>query len=282
MSTSPFFKATIVGILFLGLVVLGPASASAGNMFREQALFLAHINLGGGQFFTTNYVFAATEGTGSINVKCFNDQFQRIGPLTGVNVALSATGQVAQHTPTTFAVTTDPLFSGVGWCWADTIVGSNDFNSQITVGVTTDLSVGGILNSSSSSYISTNSGLGETSSLFGGVPFFTTANGGVHVLHLINPLTTARTVSVQLFDTTGNPQGTISRTLSGRAQIALPIPGAFGLATPPTSGSIRIQGPGAQGYLGWYFQFFPNGRMIFNSVGLDGDTTAQLPAAEAP
>jgi hypothetical protein len=54
MSASPFFKATIVGILFLGLVVLGPASASAGNMFREQALSLAHINLGGGQFFTTN------------------------------------------------------------------------------------------------------------------------------------------------------------------------------------------------------------------------------------
>ena len=273
-------------MLFLGLVVFGPDSVLAGNMFREQALFLAHIPLGGGQFFTTNYIFTSTEGPGSINLKCFNDAFQRIGPPAGVNVPLPATGTVAQHTPTTLGVTADPLFaSGAGWCFADTIVGSNDFNSQITVGVTTDLTVGGILNSPSATFIGHNTGLGETSRLFGGDTFFTTANGALHFLVLVNPYTTTTTLQLQLFDVTGNQQGsTISRTLNGRAFVSLLVPAAWGLTTPPTSGNVRITGANTvgQGWLGWYLQVYPNGRAVFNSVGLDGDTIDQIPAAAAP
>jgi hypothetical protein len=286
MDIRQFLKTTVVSLLFLGLVVVGADSALSGNMFREQAIFLAHIPLGGGQFFTTNYVFTATEGAGSINLKCFNDQFQRIGPLLGVNVSLAATGQMAQHTPTTLAVTTDPLFaSGVGWCFADTVVGSNDFNSQITVGVTSDLTVGGILNSASSSFIGHNTGLGETSRLNGGTPFFTSAGGAQHFLVLVNPYTTTTTLSLQLFDTSGNQQGpTLSRTLNGRALLAVSVPAAWGLTTPPTTGNVRIQGASivGQGYLGWSIQAYPNGRVIFNAVGLDGDTIDQIPPAAAP
>ena len=286
MDARQFLKSAVVGLLFLGLVVVGADSALAGNMFREQAIFLAHIPLGGGQFFTANYVFTASEGAGSINLKCFNDQFQRIGPLLGVNISLPTTGAVAQHTPTTLAVTTDPLFaSGVGWCFADTVVGSNDFNSQITVGVTTDLTVGGILNSSSSTFIGHNTGQGETSRLFGGDTFFTTAGGAAHYLVMVNPLTTTTTLNLQLFDINGNQQGaTISRTLNGRALISLVVPAAWGLTTPPTSGNVRITGASVvgQGWLGWYVQVYPNGRIIFNSVGLDGDTIDQIPPAAAP
>jgi hypothetical protein len=277
------FKTAIMGFLFLCVVMFGPGSALAGNMFRDQAFTVTHINLGGGVFATTNYVFTATEGPGSIVVKCFNDQFQRVGPAAGVNVALSATGQVAQHTPTTLGVASDPLFTGSGWCWANTIGSSNDFNSQVTIGVTTDLSVGGILNSSTTTSFSTTSGQGETSSLNGGVPIFTTAGGAAHYLVVVNPLPTTLTITLALFDLSGNPQGPIlARTLNGRGMIVLQVPVAWGLATPPTSGSVRIQGPGAQGYMGWYLQLYPNGKIIFAAVGLDGDTVAQLPGAAAP
>ena len=286
MNVSRSFKVAIVGMLLLGLVVLGPSSASAGNMWFQQALFLAHIPVGGGLFFTTNYAIAANEGAASVNVKCFNDSFQRIGPLAGVNVALSATGQVANHTPTALGVASDPLFaSGFGWCWASVIQSGLDFNTQINVGVTSDLTPGGILNSSSSIFVGVNAGLGETSSNVSGVPFFTTSGGAVAFLVLVNALTTTRTLTLSLFDANGIAQGPpLVRSLNGRALLALQIPNAFGVLTPPTNGSVRItmNAPNGQGYLGYFLQVYPNGRMLFTALGLDGDDTAQLPLAGAP
>jgi hypothetical protein len=279
MSASQFFKAAIVGILFLGLVVVGPATASAGDMWFQPALFLVHLPLGGGQFYTTNYIFAASEGANTtVNVKCFNDASQRIGPVAGVNVELSATGQVARHTPTTLGVTSDPLFTGNGWCWANNINSGLDFTTEITLGLTTDLTVGAILNSASSTFVGTSHGLGEVSSAIGGVPFFTTTGGALHFLILLNPLTTARTLTLTLFDANGIQQGApLVRNLSARDLDALSIPAVFGVATPPTSGSVRLNANG-NGFNGWYLQIYPTGsRAVFAPIGLDGDNTTQLP-----
>jgi len=287
MNVSQSFKAAIVSILFLGLVVVGPAPASAGDMWFQQALFLAHIPLGGGQFFTTNYVFTASEGANTtVNVKCFNETSQRIGPVAGVNVELGATGQLAQHTPTTLGVTSDVLFTstGNGWCWANNVNSGLDFTTQVTVGVTTDLTPGGILNSASSSFVGTTHGSGEVTSAVGGIPFFTTSGGAQHFLILLNALTVSRTVTLTLFDANGIPQGApLVRNLSGRDLDPLSIPAVFGVVpTPPTSGSMKIVASGT-GVLGWYLQVYPTGsRAIFAPIGLDGDNTTQLPSGSAP
>jgi len=285
MKLSQFVNATFVGALFLGLVVFAPASAPAATMWNQQALFLAHFPLGGGQFFTSNYVFNATENATAINVKCFNDSAQRIGPLTGVNIGFSAQGQVVHHTPTTLGITSDPLFSGIGWCWASSPTATTDFNLQTTYGVTTDLTLGGILNSPSSSFIGTSTGLAEASNFQGGVPLWTTAGGAQHFLILVNPLPIVTNVDLRLFDTNGTALGTnpLNRTLNPRGLLALSIPGGFGLPSPlPTSGGIRIQTQAENGFLGWYLQVYPNGRAIFNPVGLDGDNTGLLLISAAP
>ena len=52
--------AGIASVLWLGLTVVGPAPASATNMASQQAILLIHVSLGGGTFFTSNYVFAET------------------------------------------------------------------------------------------------------------------------------------------------------------------------------------------------------------------------------
>ncbi len=284
MRTNHFLNAALVGVLFLGLVAFGPASASAATMWNQQALLLAHIPLGGGQFFTSNYVFTATENATTINVKCFNDNGNRIGPLPGINIAFSAQSQLAQHTPTTLGVASDPLFSsGTGWCWASSPGAAFDFNVQATFGVTTDLTVGGVLNSSGASFIGTTTGLAETGNGNGGVPFWTTSGGAQHFLVLVNPLTAGGAVNLRLFDSGGVAQGTgtLARTLNARSLLALSVPSGFGLPTPPTTGSIRITGGGGD-YLGWYLQVFPNGRAILAPVGLDADGTTLLPLAAAP
>ena len=128
----------------------------------------------------------------------------------------------------------------------------------------------------------TNTGLGETSSNTGGVPFFTTTGGAQHFVVLLNPLTTTRTLTLNLHDASGNPQGApLVRVLNGPALNSVSVPAAFGVATPPTSGSVRISATGA-GWLGWYLQVYANGRAIFNSIGIDGDFNAQLPLGSAP
>jgi hypothetical protein len=110
----------------------------------------------------------------------------------------------------------------------------------------------------------------------------TTSNGAQSFLILINPLLTAQTLTLKLSDVSGNPQGQpLSRLFQGRALSTLPVPGSFGLALPPTSGSVSISATGA-GYLGWYLQILPNGGAIFTPVNIDGDFRANLPQAAAP
>lgn len=286
MSAGRFFKAGIVGVLLVGAAVFGPMPASASNMWSQQAILLVHINLGGGQFFTTNYVFAANEaGNTTVNVKCFNDAFQRIGPVGGVNVQLNALGQLAQHTPTTLLVTTDPLFTGVGWCWGNNVTSSADFNTQITLGLTTDLTPGGILNSSASTFIASNTGLAETSAGVGGIPYFTTSGDTQNFAIFINPQPTATTLTLQLFDAAGTPLGSsVVRTFNGRSLQSLSIPAVFGVTPMPASGTVRISAS-ANGFLGWFVVAqgsTTTRRLQFTVIGLDEDNTALLQPANAP
>jgi hypothetical protein len=284
MKASRFVQAAIVGVLFLGVMVFGSSAASAATMWNQQALLLVHIPIGGGQIFTSNFVFTATENATAINIKCFNDSGNRIGPLAGINIAFSAANQVSQQTPASLGVTTDPLFgSGSGWCWASSPGAAFDFNVQATYGATSDLTPGGVLNSPGALFIGHSPGSAETSNNLAGVPFWTTAGGAQHFLVLLNPLTAPSTASLRLFDTSGTAQGTgfLVRILNPRSMVVLTVPSSFGLASPPTSGSIRdFVGPGR--HLGWYLQVYPNGRAVFSQLGLDGDDTALLPIADAP
>jgi hypothetical protein len=282
-----FLNAVTVGVLFLGLVVLAPAGASAANMWFQQAILLIHVPLGGGLFFTTNYVFTANQGPAMVNVKCFNDTSQRVGQAQGVNIELNATGQVRHVIPAELGVLGDQLFRGFGWCWANNTVGGADYNVQITVGATSNLGPSGILNSPSSTAVGTNTGLAETSTNLGGIPFFTTIGGVENYVFIVNPTLDSLLVNLQLFDAGGFPQGSVLiRTLFPRDLELLQIPQVFNLPTPPTSGSVGIilnQPLPENGYTGWFLQPHPTGnRMVFTAIGLDGNNQAFLLPAFAP
>lgn len=234
MDAERLLKIGTVGALCVGIMVLAPAPALATNMSTQQAILLAHLNLGGGLFFTTNYVFTASEGSNTtVNVKCFNDVSQRIGPAAGVNVQLNATGQSAQHTPTTLGVASQPLFTGLGWCWGNNTSSALDYNVQITIGVTSDLTPGGILNSPSSTFVAANTGLAESSNRLGGIPYYTTSGGALNFLFVVNPIGFSRTLTLQLFDAGGVQQGAAqTRSIQGRDLEVLSIPDTFGLPVP--------------------------------------------------
>jgi len=289
MDVRRFLKAGILGVLLSGAVVLGPAPASASNMYFQQAILLVHLpvpQLGSGVFFTTNLTFTASEGANTtVNVKCFNDALQRIGPAGGVNVLLNNTGQLAQHTPTTLLVTTDPLFTGIGWCWGSNITSPfNDYNVLTTIGATSDLTPGGILNSTSSTLVASNTGLAQLSSALGGIPYYTTNGGVQNFAVFVNPLPTPVTLLLQLFDVTGVQQGAnLLRSFPGRSVQVLSIPAVFGVTpAPPATGSVRITA-NANGFLGWFVTAqLPPGRTTFIAIGLDVDDSTPLPPPAAP
>jgi hypothetical protein len=113
-----------------------------------------------------------------------------------------------------------------------------------------------------------------------GDPFWTTAGGAQHFVALLNPSgTITATVELRLFDANGISQGTgpLIRNLSPRTLLLLVIPSGFGLASPPTTGSLRInQSSGGGSLLGWYLQEYPNGRVVFSQLGVDVDNVALL------
>jgi hypothetical protein len=264
-----------MGVWFVGLVVYGASPAGAGTMWNQQALLLVHIPVGG-QVFTSNFVFTASGNATSITVKCYNDSGNRIGPPAGINISFSAANQVSQQTPATLGVTTDPLFaSGAGWCWASSPGSTFDFNVQATYGATSDLTPGGILNSPGASFIGHSPGSTETTASDAGIPIWTMAGGAQNFLVLLNPLKRPVIVNVGLFDTSGIAQGTapLTRILNPRTLVVLTVPSSFGLTSPPTTGSINITVRGPGEYLGWSFQEYPNGRAVFNQIGLDGGET---------
>jgi hypothetical protein len=286
MRIRKFVGAGIASVLLLGLTVVGPAPASATNMASQQAILLIHVSLGGGTFFTSNYVFAANEsGPVTVNVKCFNDAAQRIGPPFGVNVELNSTGQLSQQTPTTLGVTSDPLFSsGLGWCFAINVDENVlDFNVLHTIGSTADLTPGGLLNSPGSTLVAANTGLYEMSVNRGGIPYFNTSAGAsATYAFLLSPADVSAQVTLALYNAEGIVQGpALVRSLSPRNIDLLTIPGAFGLATPPVSGTVKITGDGVHGYLGWVIQV-GGGKILFTALGLDADDVLKLNPNDAP
>jgi hypothetical protein len=286
MGIRQLLGAGIASVFLFGLTVLGPTPASANNMALHQAILLIHVSLGGGTFFTSNYVFAANDsGPVTVNVKCFNESSQRVGPPPGVNVELNSAGQLSQQTPTTLGVTTDPLFTGLGWCFAGNVEeNALDFNVLHTIGSTSDLTPGGLLNSPGSTLVAANTGLYEMSFNRGGVPYFNTSVGAsATYLFLLNPVDAIVSVTLQLYNAAGIAQGLpVVRALSGRDMDLLTVPGAFGLATPPVSGTVQITANGVtNGYLGWIIQV-GNGKILFTAIGLDPQDAVVVAQTDAP
>jgi hypothetical protein len=286
MGIRQFLGAGIASVLLLGLTVLGAAPASATNMAAQQAILLIHVPLGGGTFFTSNYVFSANESAPvTVNVKCFNESSQRVGPPFGVNVELNATGQLSQQTPTTLGVTTDPFFStGLGWCFASTVDENGfDFNVLNTIGSTSDLTPGGLLNSPGSTLVAANTGLYEMSANRGGIPYFNTSVGAsATYAFLLSPADAGVQLTLQLYNAAGIAQGPpLVRSLAARQINLLTIPGAFGLATPPVSGTVKITGDEVHGYMGWVIQVGA-GKILFTAIGLDAQDVLPLSQSDAP
>lgn len=209
--------------------------------------------MGGGRFVTVNWiVFNPTSSGQIVNAKCFNDAFQRVGAAAGVNIELNPFQQ-ASHTPATLGITTDLLFTGLGWCYFD-----NGGSSQISVAISFGLSGGNpgdLLSSATSSFVASATALGYMSVEDGSVPHWTSESGWRFFLLIVNPTTINGTLRLRLYNTAGVQQGAdLVRALNARDFDVIALPGAFGLTTPPTSGAVDLLTSDTS-FTGWVLAF---------------------------
>src|SRR5438046_1679592 len=122
------------GIVLSGLLtVLAPGPSVGGQLWPQQAILLVHLPQAGGQVFTTDHFISASETSAAVNIKCFNDASQRVGSADGGTLPLASAGpggRTALVTALSLQVTTDPLFTGIGWCWANNVLNEAGFNVE--------------------------------------------------------------------------------------------------------------------------------------------------------
>jgi len=201
-------------------ILLAPSLATANNN-EARSLVAPYVHVpaslpGIAGPYSTEYYVAATTGNTSttVNVKCYNEYQDRIGPAGGSLIELND-GATAFDTdivnPVNLQLTTDPDFTTRGWCWFERLTG-DDFSVGVAMGLGNGQ--GAILTNNASRAVSMSSASGNVSNQDGSVPIWARTGGGFaskggweSYLIAINPTTIDFTMTVDVYDTGGNVLG---------------------------------------------------------------------------
>jgi hypothetical protein len=287
-------RRTLLGVAsiiaaFIGVIGVGSA-AGGPNMSTDLAGMYVHIVTGPiagatGPFSTVFFLSNTTANAINVNVKCYNDAAQRVGPAAGTNVNLVA-HDVDQVNPVSLGLTTDPSFTGQGWCYfAETTAGINDFAVTIVMGVqgtggsgTGSAATHPILTSNASLAIGTSTAQAIVSNDDTNVPIWLGSNWRTWLI-LLNPTSSSiGTVQVDVYNASANLLGTPNTTLGGRDMDVIQLSN-FG-----DRGSARLnKSPDTRGYMGWVFGVNDTSlEAIFYEVPVDKDDDSVLVAGDRP
>lgn len=217
---------------------------------------------------------AATSKTATI--KCYNDTSVRIGPAAGTSVFLSAYN-LSFFTPEALGLTTDPAFTGFGWCYFATS------NNTIAVGVGTGVrGIAGnptIFGSNNSRAIAMDAAQAMVTTAFSNLPFWTKQASWASYLVSINPTTTSRTLTVNVYDDAAVLRGNTTPPLSARDMNLLEISALGGTAT-FGGAEVLISN---RGFVGWVAGFnSASMELFFYGVPLFDGTTSFLEVGDRP
>lgn len=234
----------IIGILLITVPDTWANGNRSRNLVAPYAHFVASASPATGPF-TTHYLISNMRPAAiTVNVKCYSDGAAvRVGPAAGTNFNI-ASHAIAFADPVTLGLTTDPSYTGFGWCY---FAGTDYF----AVGFVTGYSVGGnlITNNNARSIMS---GTAEhfVSTNLAGIPYWTSESSWETFMLAINPTTTTRTLNVDAYNNGGTLIGTWTTPLQARdldygilaALVGVPAFGGWGNA------DISVSG---RGFVGW-------------------------------
>ncbi len=227
--------------------------------------------------FTTHYLINNVAGaTNTVNVKCYSDSNnQRVGPAAGTtfNIAPNA---IAWADPASLGLTTDPSFTGFGWCY---FAGSQ----FMTVGFVTGISVGGnLITTNNSRAVMSGTAQHYVSTEMAGIPYWTSEGSWETYVLAMNPTNTTRTLTLNAYRNNGTLLGTWTPTLQNRDLDYGTIASLIGVPTTTAWGSAEISING-RGFVGWIAGInFSSFQAFIVPIPLSTATLSSLTNADRP
>lgn len=272
-----FFIAVILFTLIaVPMVWAGPNEAR--DLVAPYAHFAVSVPPATGPF-TTHYLISSTTSAGAtVNVKCYSDLAgTRVGPAAGTNVSLGPF-DMDVYTPITLGLTTDPAYTGYGWCYFAVTSGDD-----VAVAFIAGLSVGNnLITTNDSKILMSDTAQSMTTLQDANIPYWTKEGSWNTHLLALNPTATGQTFTMNVYNASGVLQGTFSIILSARDLDFLSIPDAVG-ATGYGNADIGISGPLGHGFVGWVAGVnYASFQGFIYPVPLDKDDVSLLGSGDRP
>ncbi|OGI42382.1 MAG: hypothetical protein A2150_04645 [Candidatus Muproteobacteria bacterium RBG_16_64_11] len=274
-----------VGLIGLGLLsVSPPVQANAGEATNLVAPY-GHFPLAFGPAagpYTTHYLISSTSGTPStVNVKCYNDSFGRVGPAGGVDVDLGVGHDMDVFDPVSLLLTTSPSFTGFGWCYFAVTAG-DDVAVTFLLGVSQS---GNLITTNDSRLVTSGTAQSQVTDDDANIPYWTREGSWDTYFVALNPTTTAQTLTVDIYNSTSTYQTTWlgDGGLSGRDLDIIPV---SALAPAAFFGNADVNvgaGSSNRGFVGWISGVNLNsGQAFMYNVPLDKDDLSALLGGDRP
>ena len=274
-------KRVLFFILFilLALVTVVPCGWAnedrAKDLVAPYAYFTVSVPPATGPF-TTHYLINNPQSWGiTVNVKCYNDYFMRVGPVAGTTVTPGA-HSIAYTDPVTLGLTTDPSFDGYGWCY----FASSDY---FAVGFVTGISVGGnLITTNNSRAIMSGTAQHMVTTQLASVPYWTKEGSWDTYIIALNPTTTAQTLTVSAYNSAGVLLGTWVTALSARDMDWGTIAALVGVPAYTSWGNADISISG-RGFVGWVLGLnFTSYQAFIVPIPLSVSWVSELGAGDRP
>lgn len=293
MKVTRFSRSTVSALLGLVLTALlfsgSPTWAiDGGNEASDLVAPYGYLAMSAGSApgpLTTHYLISSTTGLGAtVNVKCYNDQIQRVGNPAGTTVTLAAFA-MEPWDPVSLGLIGDPLFTGLGFCYFAEAGGGDDFAVSFLVGISDG---NNLITTNNAVAITADTAQSNVTDDDANIPYWTEEGSWDTYVLLVSPKATGSDLDMRVYDAPGTLLGTYSAPgfpgLAPRdldmASIAGEIPlaaGGWGHADLDAAGAVGF------GYMGWVIGLNNTSLQAFMyPIPLDTDDTAPLSGSDRP
>jgi hypothetical protein len=212
----------------------------------------------------------------TVNVKCYSDiAGVRVGPAAGTTFDLPA-HTIAWANPVSLGLTTDPGFTGFGWCY---FAGSDYF----AVGFVTGISVANnLITTNNSRAIMSGTAQHMVTTNLASIPYWTKEGSWDTYVLAFNPTTTGQTLTMTAYTPGGAVVGTWITTLSARDMDYGTMAALVGAPSYTSWGNADFSITG-RGFVGWMAGInFASLQAFISSVPLSVLWVSELVAGDRP
>jgi hypothetical protein len=271
-----------IAVILLTLLIAVPMVWAGPNEARELVAPYGHFPAAVGSAtgpFTTHYLVSSTTSLGAtVNMKCYDDGEDLLAPTAGTTINLGPFDMDAIWLSGVSGLTTDPHFSGYGWCYFAVTSGDD-----IAVTFIAGLSVGNdLITTNNSTLLMADTAQSYVTINDANIPYWTKEGSWNTYLLALNPTTTNRTITMNVYNPSGGLLGTWTGLLGGlgpRDMDFISIPDAVG-ATGYGNADITMSG---RGFVGWVAGVnYTSFQGFIYAVPLDKDDVSALAVGDRP